>query len=977
MSKKSENFLNGMWTIGTGVQSYINGTILKWITDTNFSTEYVKSDLGSYFTVDEIVYKDESREKFTFYKSERSDSFSKTTIRQVVTILQICGILRVESEKNNNWVFTLNKEFQKELKNEYLSRWEFRIQKYACNKVVKYLNNYINIIDEYNRYKEDDLSEIDDENKEIGFYEYLMKNLSESFIEIFTSTDSNWMNSMIAAIASNLQNDFGSEDFNLIKNHLNADVIKAVPYWKDFCNYIFQDQDKLVLKSMIDRFITVLGLKQKLRTQEELHAAYTEKEIDSWYTTHNHYESIPSSLESIKENKIFYSSVCNLHYLLRFSTIQNKIHLPLYQRNYSWDERLLDILFEDIFELSQNLNKKHFLGSITFSQKNNDLNIVDGQQRTISLILISYALYKLILLYNKNNLDKIAIPDIFLEMFYKHISWFKNNPDYKESESYQYLEDLFSSNVQKITEIFPAKNKKEFKYKIKNNLDYIWGLLNGRLTNKKSIEDFLQAFIENLYFNILFVSNEYEDKIFEKMNLLSQRLSNIDLINSLIYKLWDTNKHKESVKTFRNHVSKHFYKSTNATLEDKKKIDLFADFISYKYNIDGSNQKNSDYKSYFVIKQFIEQVFEKHKNDYDKFLKAISKEVWIFHFILLENNKELDKLLDKNKHKFNELINKDHITLLKTIFPFVHLTKVSDTTVLFLVVYSILKKFEILNFEGFDRSQNAKKFNEAIKWLFEIERFQLIWKTSHFEGQSIRNVVKGWAIKILNNEITTIDELRTELYNWIDQNKTIDEIVFDFSNNIESKLSEDSRKKANVNKNNIVLMRRIEFFLMNDFENFPEAQYLKNTNAEHFIWLFSDKSSWEHYYPRNIQEKDKDHEIEEADKETGIINSLGNGFILNMTGNIQTSNNKPEDKYDKYRAESNQKSFDGKYLSIEKADTKQLDNLKELLTQRTNEIKKEIKLFALDKKWTKEKIENRNKELIATIKDIYSVKKDK
>lgn len=76
--------------------------------------------------------------------------------------------------------------------------------------------------------------------------------------------------------------------------------------------------------------------------------------------------------------------------------------IPQYQRPYKWTSKNINQLLTDI---AVHKNKSAYrLGTIVFHQDGNDKNIVDGQQRTISLLLIIHALIKE--RKDKNRLDR-------------------------------------------------------------------------------------------------------------------------------------------------------------------------------------------------------------------------------------------------------------------------------------------------------------------------------------------------------------------------------------------------------------------------------------------------------------------------------------------------------------------------------------------------------------------------------------------
>ncbi|HRH54963.1 MAG TPA: DUF262 domain-containing protein [Chitinophagales bacterium] len=69
-----------------------------------------------------------------------------------------------------------------------------------------------------------------------------------------------------------------------------------------------------------------------------------------------------------------------------------KLHIPEYQRPYKWTKKNVSQLLEDIKRECQKDVSAYRLGTIVFHKDNKTLDIVDGQQRTITLLLILKAL---------------------------------------------------------------------------------------------------------------------------------------------------------------------------------------------------------------------------------------------------------------------------------------------------------------------------------------------------------------------------------------------------------------------------------------------------------------------------------------------------------------------------------------------------------------------------------------------------------
>ncbi len=75
--------------------------------------------------------------------------------------------------------------------------------------------------------------------------------------------------------------------------------------------------------------------------------------------------------------------------------------IPVYQRNYAWEEKNCEKLLQDIVSISQN-KKTHFMSSITYIlhlvddekslRKLQEFVIIDGQQRITTIMLLLKAI---------------------------------------------------------------------------------------------------------------------------------------------------------------------------------------------------------------------------------------------------------------------------------------------------------------------------------------------------------------------------------------------------------------------------------------------------------------------------------------------------------------------------------------------------------------------------------------------------------
>lgn len=91
------------------------------------------------------------------------------------------------------------------------------------------------------------------------------------------------------------------------------------------------------------------------------------------------------------------------------------LKIPSYQRPYKWTLKNVNQLIDDIFTHKD--KSEYRLGTIVIHHHDNDYDIVDGQQRTITLTLIAYAIRNAIkndiVKINKNTRDGMKLSDSF------------------------------------------------------------------------------------------------------------------------------------------------------------------------------------------------------------------------------------------------------------------------------------------------------------------------------------------------------------------------------------------------------------------------------------------------------------------------------------------------------------------------------------------------------------------------------------
>lgn len=109
----------------------------------------------------------------------------------------------------------------------------------------------------------------------------------------------------------------------------------------------------------------------------------------------------------------------------------SKYIIPIYQRNYSWEEKEIEQLLQDIIDKSIDINSTYYLGTLIVDEKikNNETHfeVIDGQQRHTTLTLINAYLNSKET--KKPNIFYEARPEVekYLESIFKY-----DNPNYYE-----------------------------------------------------------------------------------------------------------------------------------------------------------------------------------------------------------------------------------------------------------------------------------------------------------------------------------------------------------------------------------------------------------------------------------------------------------------------------------------------------------------------------------------------------------------
>lgn len=255
---------------------------------------------------------------------------------------------------------------------------------------------------------------------------------------------------------------------------------------------------------------------------------------------------------------------------------QNIIYIPKYQREYSWQKNNVNTFIDDLLE-----NDDYYLGNILI-EKQHETEIIDGQQRIITSILLLAAIKN-----SKNSKDLS----------------FDNKLIYKNNKPKVNIEDRVSDNGIKIMDyIF---NDITMTDELKKCNEYI------QYTNiSKRLKSFDKDQILKLYYNLLkcqilvIDSSDYSItpyQMFLNLNTKGLRLSNMDIVKSHIFNFLSQERDFPTIKNNWHYIS------TKITEKN------YDDYLSIYANIKLSNLKKKIEKK--EISQIYSEAINKNRID--------------------------------------------------------------------------------------------------------------------------------------------------------------------------------------------------------------------------------------------------------------------------------------------------------------------------------------------------------------------------
>lgn len=408
-----------------------------------------------------------------------------------------------------------------------------------------------------------------------------------------------------------------------------------------------------------------------------------------------------------------------------FSEAKTFFAIPVYQRDYNWQEKHCKQLFEDILNVGKDIDiTSHFIGSIVYIHEGvygigeKEFYVIDGQQRMITITLLHIALYHRLKESKEEYADEIY--ELYLvNKFSKRDIKLKLLPP---EENLNILNKILEENWEELEEYQDrniVKNYKFFKEIISNY-------------SNEEIEYLLAGLDKIIYVDIALEKDKDDpQKIFESLNSTGLDLSQGDLIRNYI--LMDLEREKQNL----------VYKNLWLPIENNCKISLGNEIKNYVSDFirDYLTLKNGKIPSKPKVFEEFKEFYDKNNDEQLEDIKNFSEE----YSHIIKPNTEKDKDIRKE---------------LKNL-------KVLDQTVINTFLIGILR----------DYRENKIVKNEILEILKLLQSY--IWRrfitekpsnalNKIFQGMYLRiskdqKYYKSLEESLLNQDFPTDDELKEAL----------------------------------------------------------------------------------------------------------------------------------------------------------------------------------------------------------------------
>lgn len=499
-------------------------------------------------------------------------------------------------------------------------------------------------------------------------------------------------------------------------------------------------------------------------------------------------------------------------------------HIPIYQRNYVWNEDSIERLLTDIME-----NNYINLNNVTF-HSSNDIHstryeIIDGQQRLTTLFLILIALHRYLNSYFSefdgqwlsDNKELLAINQYIYRNLFEEEKLKTNFARIEGNVDYSAFQELISGEECTLE----SKTSQVYKNYVKT-----YEMLTK--LNKEELKSFANKFLNNVVFIITIDCESDEFTLFENLNTTSIPLSTIDLIKSYMLSLI-----KDEIEDKEIRFQQAFDQKIIKELKNKNsavKIDNFMRVYirAFSQNLDSKKTLLEQYKNIHNIPKA-----SLGFNEVTKLLDQLTEKLKMYKYVTKKTYvSNIEGLSGLKIEDFTETIGERDIYVPIMI-------RMCDKYI-----------------------QGDLNSNEVRELLFELERFEVIFKICSYRGQSLSKVMDKVLYKLTESDDYTVDNLRKILM----EDQLIKNTLSISKKSFGAKFDE-FEFTAQISK---IVLTRVTNYLKNNrkitLNKSDAVRRIENASIEHIMPMNGNK--W-------IEEK-----VVTENEHQSLVNKIGNHLLL-------------------------------------------------------------------------------------------------
>jgi uncharacterized protein with ParB-like and HNH nuclease domain len=521
----------------------------------------------------------------------------------------------------------------------------------------------------------------------------------------------------------------------------------------------------------------------------------------------------------------------------------NTYIIPRYQRNYAWEKAEIAQLIRDINEYSQNGEKNYYLGSLVcFKREDGVFELVDGQQRFTTLVLINLVL---------KNWDFGNIENVVKESNLKFDS---------RKRVQNYIDRLYKTDKNDFKNLVCNFNDQDISIvTIKDAIE----IIQEELRYIKDVEDFSKKFYKNVYlFHVDIPEDTDLNHYFEIMNNRGEQLEKHEIVKALLMGKIASNDKKE-LKEF-------------ALIWDA--CSDMSNYVNIK--IEDEYKEETDGFSYKTLKEIIENKKDKATNKEEPCIQEKYKSIINFPNFLLQVLKLRyeDVLLDDKKllQQFTSL-SLEPMEFIKDLQKYRDLF---DTYVI---------KQDITNADETKQNWGIRKLDNTVS------------NTTNKTFEDDEEIVKIQCMLYYSDSKNTYNDWLNEIMKWLKENKDITAETYRLKlwEIAKSKFKRDCLRYPNITIYNLYF---IDFLLWKLYkENIKGAPETNNEGAPATIinkikklenkysnFKFRQLTSREHLLSQEHARRYKMNE--------NIYNGIGNLCLISASQNSKGNKENPIDK---------------------------------------------------------------------------------